>query len=812
VGTRILLRRIVFFGVTVAALVAALARVDAGGIARQAASLSVPTLAMLCTALVAGAFFACLRLRFVAEDLGSPIRFRDAMTATAVGAIGGTVFFSIFGQVLARSAVLARTGVSTSATIVLTGYERIIAALVSFVLAIAGAIYLFGHIALDLRVGGAELLKLVVAGIIVAVAGFTFAWGDAAVAWLRALTMRDMLGIARALVISVAIQGMTMLAYLVTAHNLAPSLPIVALSAAVAVIMFAASVPISFAGWGVREVSAVYALGAIKMPADAAIVTAATIGAFSLLTVGMLALIGAALPRVSPASIVAATRPRAEPRLDTERFLGALLAVGAATAVFFQIELPIGSGYLNVNLADGLVIFGAALFALRLAHSAPEPRARKLALYATGTSLVVLLSFLHGWAAFGLTDWALVNRLIGWAFLLAYFATGALLTATAGKAGFRLVLRSFVAAGLAILLLELALLAMRFGGVEIPLQVLGFRLEGFAGNPNAFAFQLLMITAALLAYQGTFAPFSAIGTSDSRSADRRRSWQWVRHLPLALLFNGLLFAGSRAGWLAAAAVIVAALWRRTLRARDFAVSAVLAGLITLLVTGDLARIGQATFEWVKFPVVGGHSPSLGRWALAAHVVAAMATAPASDNLEHLQSMVIGLKMWLAHPLFGAGLGAFMDSYERTYGHALVIHSTPIWLLAETGLVGFAIFAAAFIAILKNELGAKAARDMASCFIVLSLVGFAVMGAAHDLMYQRSLWLLIGAALFTGKEASSVAKEVCKGLQEAIRPLNALPDAATARANASDLDLAMANDACSGTVQPVSAIGGHEVEA
>lgn len=810
--TRILLRRAFFFGVTVAALAAALARVDVGGIARQAASLSAPTLALLCTALVAGAFFACLRLRFVAEDLGSPIRFRDAMTATAVGAIGGTVFFSIFGQVLARSAVLAKTGVSTSATIVLTGYERIVAALVSFVLAIAGAIYLFGHIALDLRVGGAVLLKLLAAGIIVVAAGFAFAWGDAAVAWLRALTRRDMLGIARTLVISLAIQTMTMLAYLVTAHSLAPSLPIAALTAAVAVIMFTASVPISFAGWGVREVSAVYALGAIKMPADAAIVTAATVGVFSLLAAGMLALMGAALPRLSPASPGPATRPRVGPRLDTERFLGALLAVGAATAVFFQIELPIGSGYLNVNLADGLVIFGAALFALRLARSALEARVRKLALYAVGTSLVVVLSFLHGWAAFGLTDWAVVNRLIGWAFLLAYFATGALLTATTGKAGFRLMLRSFIAAGLAILSLELALLAMRFGGVEIPLQVLGFRLEGFAGNPNAFAFQLLMVTAALLAYQGTLPPFSASATSGPRSAERPRSWYWVRHLPLALLFNGLLFAGSRAGWIAAAAVLAAALWRRTLRARDLALSAVMAGIITLLVTGDFARIGLATFDWARVLVGGGGWPSLGRLALATHVVEVMATAPASDNLEHLQSMVIGLKMWLSHPLFGAGLGAFMDSYERTYGHALVIHSTPIWLLAETGLAGFAIFAAAFIAVLKNELGTKAARDLASRFIILSLVGFAAMGAAHDLMYQRSLWLLIGAALFTAKEASGVAQEVCKGLQGAVRPFKVLPEAAVARGKVSDPDPETAHDACSSTEQPASTVHGREVEA
>lgn len=773
-NVRVPLRGVLFCGVTAVALAAAFMHVNIAGVARAAASLPAAALVTLAAALVAGTLLSCLRLQLVARDLGAPMRFGDAMAATAAGAIGGALFFSIFGQVLARSAVLAKTGVSPSATIVLTGYERLIAAAVSFLLALGGAIYLFGHVALDLQFGGAELLKLAAGGVAVLVAGFAFAWGADAVAWLRALTVQDVVKLMRVLTVSLSIQGMTMLAYIAAAHSLAPALPLTALASSIAIVMFAASVPISFAGWGVREISAVYALGAIKMPAETAIVTAATIGVFSLLAAGAIAVMGVAFPR-SPASRNAAESvalPRS--RFDAGRFLNVILPVGAAMAVFFQVEVPVGSGRLNVNLADGVVVFGGALFALQLAHSARAARLSRLALYAAATTLVVALSFLHGWMAFGVTDWALVNRLLGWAFLLAYFGTGALLTASEGAAGFRLVLSSFVAAGLAIVSLELALLAFRFAGYEIPITVLGFRLEGFAGNANAFAFQLLMVMAALLGSSGAAPsrPYAAGEPAAGLTAWTREPWQWLRHLPLALLLNGLVFAGSRAGWIAAAAILATALWQRSLRGRDLAAAAALAAALMFVITGDLARVTLNSFDWVYSLVASGNAPAWSHPMLVTHVIAVIASAPPSDSLEHVQSVVLGLKMWLAHPLFGAGLGAFMDSYTREYGHALVIHSTPVWLLAETGIAGFAVFAAAFVAVLKNELGVRAAPDAVSRVIVLALVGFAVMSAAHDLMYQRSLWLLMGGALLVAKEArrsvrsASVAPGASSGLHAA----------------------------------------------
>ena len=67
------------------------------------------------------------------------------------------------------------------------------------------------------------------------------------------------------------------------------------------------------------------------------------------------------------------------------------------------------------------------------------------------------------------------------------------------------------------------------------------------------------------------------------------------------------------------------------------------------------------------------------------------------------------------------------------------------LLAELGLVGFLSFAVPAIYVWLTE-WRRARVEPASAVIVLCLVAFAVMGTPADMIYQRTFWLLIGAAL------------------------------------------------------------------
>ena len=99
-------------------------------------------------------------------------------------------------------------------------------------------------------------------------------------------------------------------------------------------------------------------------------------------------------------------------------------------------------------------------------------------------------------------------------------------------------------------------------------------------------------------------------------------------------------------------------------------------------------------------------------------------------------------MFAECPLIGAGLGAFMAEQTRI-AKPLVIHSTAMWLLAETGLLGFLIFAAAGLQIAASEFRQN---DQVSKVTILIGVTFVVMSTVHELLYQRIFWLFLGATL------------------------------------------------------------------
>jgi len=714
--------------VTIGALAVAFSRFDLGQLWKTASSLQLSTLAIVLLALTLGNLLACVRLQLLARDLHHPVHFKDAFAATALGQLAGSFFFQVIGQTIARSAVFSKVGVSMPTTIIITGYERVVAAAISLALALIGTFYLFGHITLDLAGGGNEFLKIIAGVVIVGAAGAIFGWGQGAkralahVAWLDAVKVY-----LRTSLVSLLIQLTTMAAYIIAAISLAHSVPLLNLLAATTLVMFAASVPVSLAGWGLREVSAIYALGAIGVPYSTSLVIALLIGFSSILIMAMLALVSSALTKFAPAKTVQQIGSRAG--ASHSDFLNWCIPLFVASAVFFQIHVPVGAGQLDVNLADTVVLFGGALFVRQMLSKSMRMRSSRVpnsGLMIGLMSLVVVLAFLHGWFVDGWTAWASTNRLFGWLVLLAYAGTGALLAIQNGGESTQALLRTFVAAGLAVVVLELSLLVAVGLGVDIPPNLLAYRIEGFAQNPNAFGFQLLLVLAAIIAL---------------------RLSGWRQRLSLTLTYMALYFSASRAAEGTCVVICVAAVmlgyidWRSLVVPLAYAIIGALAiasigHLVVHITTGDHASAAINKYFGINYKqLTKGDS---------AYV----------QNHDRWMSVVGAFKMFLAHPLFGGGLGAFVFAAEKTQGKFLIIHSTPLWLLAETGLIGFLVFAVPYVAVLRREIGEslKGHVDSARILLVLSLIAFGAMAQVHDLMYQRAFWLLIGAAIFSAAHA------------------------------------------------------------
>lgn len=333
----------------------------------------------------------------------------------------------------------------------------------------------------------------------------------------------------------------------------------------------------------------------------------------------------------------------------------------------------------------------------------------------SAVTIVLAVGLLRSYAVYGPIDWAIFNRFIGWLVLLAYFCTGALIVIVSGRVGFGALSRVLAAATVGLVAWELVhrFLAV---GFDAAISDLPARAEAVAGNANAFAFQLLMAFAALVA------------TTDFR---HRKSL-----VPVALgglLLAGLWLAGSRAsvGALAAMVVAIPVLFRSTtdrpLYFRKLALATVIGA--SVLIIPDLAA---ALVNWgVGF----------------GNIHAGLAADTADIQADRVESLRGGFAMWAQHPIFGAGLGAYVRDHIARTGIALVIHNSALWVAAEMGLVGLCAFGALFTVIGRAVWTQRAwARTDSHVLVVGCVVGFAVMSLAHDMLYQRPLWLLLGASL------------------------------------------------------------------
>lgn len=670
------------------------------GISKSLANFSAVGVSGVTLLLLIGGVLAAVRLKFVTSHMGYTLTFRDAVAASSVGQVAGSVFFQLAGQLIGRATFLKRRDISADATVVLTGYERLLGLFSALGLASAGAVYLFGGISFDTAGAGAALVKLAAGLALSLLLGAVLSWWPSFRAFLPSrITARGVLYVAEALFLSLVIQLATLAAYVTAAVMLAPELPVGSIIAASTIVMLAASLPISLGGWGVREMSAVVALGAVGMAPAGAVAVGVLIGAMSLIVAIVMALATAG------EWVGRSVRATADlPRAGYTAALNLAVPLAAATAVFFQVFVPVREGLLNVNLADPVVILGAALVAVR-GRLWIWDKALTVALAVF--SLVVVFAWLNGLASFGWTDWA-ATKMFGWFVVICYAVTGASIAST--EEGRRLLLATFIATAVAVCMVDIALLATAEMGVRWPQEVMSLPLSGFSQNRNAYSLILLTALCAL--------------------AVVRIPWKAACG---AILLATIFLSGSRAAYgatvLVAVAIplIVPRAWWTMLRI----VAGAAAIILALHLAGPLAlSIVSSNFE-VSY-AVSAKSPSL-----------AAALFQDQSNLERWGTIEAGIDLLLKSPIFGAGLGAYAKQ-TLAEGRLKVIHSTPIWLLAELGLLGFLTAAAAIALMMRKAL--RHMSDHGSKLTILMLVAFAPMALVHEMLYQRAWWLVLGSAL------------------------------------------------------------------
>lgn len=345
-------------------------------------------------------------------------------------------------------------------------------------------------------------------------------------------------------------------------------------------------------------------------------------------------------------------------------------------------------------------------------------------------------------------SWALVNKYAGWHVLLGYLILGQWATNT-GPDGTKTFLRWFVVTSWIICLLTY--LAILFSGVaRVPLYYLvgaDFRPVGLLVNPNAFGF---LISLAIVCHLAMF----------------RRGNEFSHRLGAAGLAVGLAvlaLTGSRSAWFGMALGLAGLAVARQMPWRLLAAAAIAAALLvsSALILIDVIKeffAGPAS-EFVAWIIFGSSDAAEGRQLID----------PGRESFVYLMTKDLfsvqhhtvfrrwdqalrAWELWLQHPVSGVGLGSYLWS-EARLGITLPqqIHSTGLWLLAETGLPG-AILVTGFLAVSLWSLRPWAAvnrGDPLAVFGFSMLLAFAGFSLGQEAIYQRHFWFLLGIVLALG---------------------------------------------------------------
>ena len=679
----------------------------------QANPLAALTVVLL---FVASAVASACRLHRSLAFFGAPVPFALSFRAAVAGLVSSLVVLGIFGALAGRQAVLRRAGVSAGTGALTVAAERLAVAIVSGTVCAIAAAWLYAEDVVGEIAGRFSLVPLAAISAVVGVWYLRRASSHlerrlASVLVSPATALRAV----EMLLLAAVGQALSVAAYAVAARSIGVEADIGGLVLAGAVVSFAASLPISVNGWGVREIAAASAFGALGVAAEPAAALSILVGLCA--TVAVVVLVPVlALPLRGHAQASPADGNR--PRPDLDAVFAFLAAIVACILVFFQTQVFIFGAYLTVNLADpvALLALGAAAVAAVSARARPAWLSPGLAAWFAATTLVLLGGFAIGVAEFGVTGWALNNRVVGWFVVLGYFCIGAAAAGSLGRHGVRRILETIVLVGAAIVLAYSGeRLLPLFGFGEWPSSV---NYEGYASNRNAFAFQLLVAASAALALSG--------------ATRQRPAWRLdAQALALGLIVFGIWQTRSLAGTITGASIllVVGLLGDAT---RRMAMRGILWSFAFFALYECVMWIGLRSSGSGGNTAVYTHLPALVR---------------GTSLAERFLSIQHGIELWLAHPIAGAGLGAFHRLGLGSIVSQLVIHSTPIWILAEFGLIGVVVVAGYPMLRIFNWIrGVERERSVRGVFLVGLMLLFILFSLAHEISYQRIFWLVLGAGV------------------------------------------------------------------
>jgi hypothetical protein len=685
-------------------------------------------------AFVLNLMLVSFRLERLLTHIGIPLSFTTAYKACVQGQFGTLFLISLFGQIMGRHWVLCQHGVSSMRVAMLTVIERFTMLFVCGGLCLSGAFWLWDGSKISTFFDRTPFFLILTTAIISLLLSLWMGRSKFEARIFTQISTRGNIGnFLEINAITLLSQSLVLGAFFLGGKGLAPEAGWVDLLAAAAIISFAASMPISISGWGVRELTAIFAFGQIGIPASSALAISILVGLASTLTIlaawPFCGKDGAPKNNVDQICRKEVSHPlphETANRVPIEKIGAWVLSMVTAILVFFQLHLPLFGGEITLSLADPFAIASLAVIVAHAINKGALPCWRipgfDKMLLATG--LLFIFAFIRGAHTIGVTQWALGRCLIGWLLLLGYVSIGVLTISWLGHRGIRRFLETLVITAAAVVI-SFALVRWMISAEWLDIK-LPYNFEGYAGNRNAFAFQMLLCSALFIAWslnqRKILNRLHTMKPLLSSLYDKRYTFFAFLH---GLVLAGLLFSGSRAG--------------------------IGTGIVLLFVSAFFGRLfhrgmllQSSVYAIVAFVIFTCILP-LSSGERGDNQIGVHFSDPAVSDTERFESIRHGLETWASNPFLGAGLGVSLERSALLHGAPIIVHSTPVWILADFGFLGALILGAIYVGIFlfsyRRLSGAPPYRA-----IVLILGIFAVFGLAHEIFYQRIFWLVLGACM------------------------------------------------------------------
>ena len=454
--------------------------------------------------------------------------------------------------------------------------------------------------------------------------------------------------------------------------------------------------------------------------------------------------------------------------------------------ILFTLKQHVDDVGIRVGLTDFLIPIGLIIFGIHFIRTkdCPELISEHIWKLLALMSIWMLISLINGYIYIGeLINWALVNKFAGWFILISYFCVGVHL-GTLSKENKILFFKILLVTNWIICIAEIFTYWVFSHGFFHQYQYIAnhYRMVGFYQNPNAFGIylsvifmlQLFMIRENLL-FRKT-----------------------VMIISSSMILLCVYYSYSRSAWLGLFLGVISLVYLERKLIVYVGYSVIIALIMNVVIYSDYTKNKNEELIEYFYPgiqkVIDYYEESTiyfqKRYENERNIVL--------ENIDKIESVVSdkksiniksqdieleekkidkkdvveisikdrislnghadrisiikrSLSYWLDSPILGIGLGGHIwnSLKENINSNDVTIHSSPNWLLVETGLIGFFIFSLfIFICIKSLLIDAKSDIEYLSPQAMIGII-IIMLGASvgTEVLYQRYLWLLLGLFMF-----------------------------------------------------------------